>query len=178
VLGELCVPRNVLLVEKLFQQVSSERELSPEAPLRIAWLRPSVESWGRSIAFLESIKALKEIAKNLPRGAVVIELWENRYWHSTELKPELKSYWPWFDDIRYFRSDAIPSKMEMVLIGDGCGVAVTHAFTPPQACFPCPVGVQFHGNENVRTIIDLHVKPKLRSLPTPVKKNAVKKVVK
>jgi hypothetical protein len=174
VIGELCVPRNVLQVERMLQQVSSGKEFSPEAPLRITWLRPSVESWGRSIAFLEGIKALREIAKNLRKGAVVIELWENRHWHSNELKPELKSYWPWFDDIRYFRSDAIPSKMEMVLVGESCGFAVTHAFTPLQACFPCPVGVQFHRNENVSKIIDLDIEPKLRSLPTPVKKTKVK----
>jgi len=177
VIGEACVSRNLMLLEKSFERASSGREFSPESPLRIAWLRPSVESWGRSIAFLDGIRAFRELSKKLLKGAVVLELWENRFGSTSELTPKLNHYWPWFDDIRVFRSQAIPSKMELVLVGDGGGVAVTHAYTPPQACFPCPIGVWFDSNERIDALVSSEVEPNLRSLPKPQKhpKNMAKK---
>lgn len=178
VIGELSVPRNLLQMDALFQAVTAGKEFSAEAPLRISWLRPSVGSWGRSIAFLDGIKALREIGGRLLKGAVVLELWENRVGSDVELEPNLRHYWPWFDNIRYFRDSEVPKKMEMILIGQGTGVAVTHAFTPPQACFPCPVGVAFSESEKIRQLVSERIEPNLRSLPKPMKgpKKAAKKV--
>lgn len=177
-IGELSVPRNLFQIDALFQAVTAGKEFSSEAPLRISWLRPSVGSWGRSIAFLDGVKALREISGRLRKGAVVLELWENRVSSDVELEPNLRHYWPWFDDVRYFRDSEVPKKMEMILIGKGAGIAVTHAFTPPQACFPCPVGVAFSENETIRNLVSERIEPNLRSLPKPIKrpKKAAKKV--
>lgn len=171
VIGELCVPRNLLLIDDLFSELISKNEFSPEAPLRIAWLRPAAESWGRSIAFLDGIRALRKMGEKLKKGSVVLELWENRMTSESEPEPQLRGYWPWFDQLRYFRSSSLPPKVEMLLIGDGgAGIAVTHAFTPPQACFPCPLGVAFPANDLVRKMVKEVVEPKLRSLPKPPSK--------
>lgn len=177
VIGEACVPRNLLLIERIFQTLSSKTEISPDRPLRIAWLRPSVASWGRSIGFLEGIKALREITRELPKGCAEIELWANWYGDAEKLEPQLRSFWPWFDEVRVFRSPQIPLKVEMLLIGDSDGLMLTHAFTPPQACFPCPLGICFEGNESVQRLVASEIEPKLRSLPEPQKpsKNPTKK---
>ncbi len=177
-IGELSVPRNLLRIEALFHAVTEGKEFSQEAPLRISWLRPPVTSWGRSIAFLDGVKALREIGARLRKGAVVLELWENRFGSEVDLEPELRSYWPWFDDVRYFRDSEVPKRMEMILIGEGAGIAVTHAFTPLQACFPCPVGVSFSENETIRKLVSERIVPNLRSLPKTEKKakKAAKKV--
>lgn len=167
VIGELCIPRNLLLIEDLIREVISEQEFSPEAPLRIAWVRPSVGSWGRSLAFLEGVKALRKIGEQLRKGSFVLELWENRFGLDDEIKPKLRSFVPWFDEVRYFRSPSIPIKMEMLLIGEHTGAAVTHAFTPLNACFPCPIGVAFSANDSVQELISEIIEPKLRSLPKP-----------
>lgn len=171
VLGELCVPRNLLLIEDLFSDLISKSEFSPEAPLRIAWLRPTAQSWGRSIAFLDGIRALRKFGEKLRKGSVVLELWENRMSSGSEREPQLRSYGRWFDHLKYFRSSSIPPNMEMLLLGDGgAGIAVTHAFTPPLACFPCPLGVAFPANDLVRKMVKEVVEPELRSLPKPVSK--------
>ena len=166
VLGELCVLRNLLLIEDLFSDSISKNDFSPETPLRIAWLRPIAQSWGRSIAFLDGIRALRKFGGKLQKGSFVLELWANRVGSESESEPQLRRYWPWFDQLKYFRSSSIPPNMEMLLIGDGAaGIAVTHAFTPPKACFPCPVGVAFPANDQVRQLVREFVEPKLRSLP-------------
>lgn len=169
VIGEACVPRNLLLFDNILQRLLSEAQTEPDKPLRIAWLRPSVSSWGRSIEFLEGIRILREIVNEFAKGRVEIELWAN--WHSEaeKLEPQLRSYWPWFDDIRVFRSSKIPQKIEMLLVGDSDGLMLTHAFTPPQACFPCPLGVCFERDEKVQSLMASEVEPKLRSLPKPQK---------
>ena len=147
----------------------TQKEISPETPLRIAWLRPAVPSWGRSIAFLDGVRALRELAKELPIGSVKIELWANWYGDAEKIDPQLRSYLPWFDEVRVFRSSEIPLKIEMLVIGESNGLFLTHAFTPQQACFPCPLGVCFEGSEKVRKLVILEIEPKLRSLPKPQK---------
>jgi hypothetical protein len=178
VIGEVCSPRNVESLKTIFGRAIADKEFTSESPLKIAWLRPSVDSWGRSIAFLDGIKSLREIARGLLKGAVKIELWENRHVSNKKLEERLKVYWPWFDDVRFFRSPAIPSNMEMILVGDCDGIAVTHAFTPPQACFPCPIGVAFKSSEMIRKLVTKKIVPELRSLPKPMTqiKNVKKKL--
>jgi len=168
-IGEICTPRNLEMIDAAFSRLLLEREISPENPLRIAWLRPRVESWGRSISFLDGVSAIRELTKSkaLKKGSVVFHLWENRADQNEERKPSLRDYWPWFDDVRFFRSSALPSRMEMLLVGDGDGVAVSHAFTPPQSPFPCPIGVSFKNNDNVRRLVSQNIALGLRSLPRP-----------
>jgi hypothetical protein len=166
-IGEICVPRNLKLIEAAFSRILSQREISPSYPLRIAWLRPRVESWGRSSSFLESVSAIRKLsnANGLKKGSVVFQLWENRQDWVEEKKPYLRYYWPWFDDVKYFRSSALPLKMEIVLLGDKDGIAVTHAFTHPNSPFPCPIGVCFSKNDNIGSLVSDSIEPILKSLP-------------
>jgi hypothetical protein len=164
-IGEVCVPKNLQLIKYALERVLSEKEFSSASPLRIAWLRPGVESWGRSISFLDGIRTIRESFEDIRKGSVVFELWENRHEQGPDRKPHLRFYWPWFDDIRVFRSSAVPPKMEMLFVGDSDGIAVTHAFTPLKACFPCPIGVFFESSEMIRKLVAEEIEPNLRSLP-------------
>jgi hypothetical protein len=172
ILGELCVPRNLLLIQNLFSDLILKNEFSPDSPLRISWLRPAIQSWGRSIAFLEGIKALRFFGTKLRKGSVVLELWENRMHSQSETEPQLRHYRPWFDQLKYFRSPSIPSNMEILLVGDGeTGIAVTHAIMPNNACFSCAIGVSFEASASMRELIEKEVEPKLRSLPKTASKD-------
>jgi hypothetical protein len=170
VIGEACLPRNITLIVELFEKLISEREVSIEAPLKIIWIRPAVVTWGRSIGFLDAIERLRETSREVLKGAVQIELWENRNGFDEKSMPEQRSYKPWFYDLRRFTSDKIPPKMEMLLIGDAGGIVLTHAFTPPQACFSCPIGVYFEEHAAFQELMNSEVHGGLRSLPRLEKK--------
>ena len=166
-IGEVCVPKNLQLIKYALEKVLSENEFSPASPLRIAWLRPRVESWGRSISFLDGVRTIREGLNDVRKGSVAFELWENRHEQGPDSKPHLRFYWPWFEEIRVFRSSAVPPKMEMLFVGDSDGIAVTHAFTPLNACFPCPIGVFFESSETIRKLVTEEIEPNLRPLPKP-----------
>jgi hypothetical protein len=173
VIGEACLTRNIESIKTTLEQTISNRSFTQESPLKIVWLRPSVDSWGRSIAFLDAIKKLRGIVSDfsgLSKRDVKFELWENRYVSNNKIEERLKAYWPWFDDVRFFRSNEVPSKMEMIIVDNNGGIAVTHAFTPPQACFPCPIGVAFKSNEMIQKLVMEKITPELRSLPKFAKK--------
>lgn len=170
VIGEACLPRNISLIVELFEKIISEREVSIETPLKIIWVRPAVGSWGRSINFLEAIDWLRNASCDVLKGAVQIELWENRGGFEGKSMPKQQSYKPWFDDLRRFTSGRIPPTVEMLLIGDAGGIATTHAFTPPKACFPCPIGVYFEEHTAFQELMNSEVHGGLRSLPRLEKK--------
>jgi hypothetical protein len=170
IIGEACLSRNIAIIVELFEKIIAEREVSIEVPLKIIWVRPAVVTWGRSIGILEAIDRLRETSRLVSTGAVQIELWENRRGFEGKTMVEQRSYRPWFDDLRRFTSDKIPPDLEMLLIGDSGGLVLTHAFTPPQACFPCPIGVYFEEHAAFQEIMKLEVHGGLRSLPRLEKK--------
>ena len=165
VIGEACLPRNITLIVELFEKLISEREVSVDAPLKIIWIRPAVVTWGRSIGFLDAIERLWNTSREVADGAVQIELWENRSGFDEKSMPQQRSYKPWFYDLKRFNSEKIPPKTEMLLIGDAGGIVLTHAFTPNNACLPCPIGVYFEDNKAFQELMNTEVHGGLRSLP-------------
>lgn len=170
IIGESCVPRNISLIIELFERVISQREVSTEEPLKIIWVRPAVASWGRNIAFLDALSWLRKISGEVANESVHIELWENRFGFDEKGIPLQRSYQPWFYGLRRFTSEKIPPKTEMLLIGDAGGIILTHAFTPNNACFPCPIGVYFEDNDSFQELMNSEVYGGLRSLPRLQKK--------
>ncbi|MDA7518678.1 hypothetical protein N8522_01705 [Akkermansiaceae bacterium] len=168
--GEAAVLRNLTLVLDLLEKVLSEREVSAEFPLKIVWIRPSVGSWGRSFGFLDAVEALRVKSKGVPKGAVQIELWESSGGIDAKTGPQQRSYEAWFDGLKRFSSRKIPAKMEMLLIGDAGGVALSHAFTPPQSYCPCPIGVYFEEHAGIQELMSSEVHGGLRALPRLAKK--------
>jgi hypothetical protein len=171
-IGDAALPRNTSLIGELIQDVLSEREVTTDSPLRIVWIRPAVSSWGRSIGFLEALEHLREIInREALKGAVTIELWEKS---GGITKPQQRSYEKWFDSLKRFSSKEIPDKVEMLLVGDTGGLALTHAFTPPQSGFPCPIGVFFRDHPAIQELMKSEVHGGLRSLPKLAKKKKKK----
>lgn len=168
VVGDAALPRNIYLIGEMIKDVLSEREVSTDSPLRIVWIRPAVRSWGRSIVFLEAIAYLREIiSREANKGEVTIDLWEKI---GGITKPEQRSYEKWFDGLKRFPAKNIPEKVEMLLVGDAGGLVLTHACTPPQAGFPCPIGVFVNEHSTLQELMAYEVHGGLRSLPKLAKK--------
>ena len=170
VVGDVSLSRNIAKIIDLFEEVISEREVSVETPLRIVWVRPAVASWGRSIGFLDSIGRLRDASREVAVGAVSIELWEQSGNFEGREFPWQRAYEKWFDKLRRFSSEMIPPKVEMLLIGEAGGIVLTHAYTPPGGCFPCPLGVFFGEHANFQNLMASEVHGGLRSLPRLAKK--------
>lgn len=179
IIGESSIQRNLALLKDISQTVRADTNLPKNAPLRIIWIRPAVESWGRSLTFLNSIQHILTWSKELHGGAVQLELWANWIEDHDPVDPPLRFYRDWFANVRVFRSKEVPPKTEMLLIGNSDGLILTHAFTPPQSRFPCPIGVCFEQNEGIRRLIVSEIEPKLRSLPSlPTDQKASKRTAK
>ena len=170
VIGDAALPRNISLIIDLIEKVLSEREVSVHSPLKIVWIRPAVDSWGRSIGFLEAIEAIRDVGRRALKDAVQIELWERSGGGTSNTGPEQRSYGPWFNSLKRFPSRNIPGKTEMLLVGDAGGIVLTHAFSPYQSCFPCPIGVYFEEHPAFQELMKSEVHGGLRSLPRLTKK--------
>lgn len=174
--GDLARNRSLLL--RLITSEIGTNKYSKANPLEVTWIRPHVASWGRSMSIFETIAEIKHGVSelNVSEHHVSYIVAENRELDDVlKGQPEIKSYksrvnFEGFDEAKYFRSNALPPNVEIILVGRGGGIVLSHSFYAPNSPLPIPVGVFFEKMDKITDYFATHAISQLKAFPSKQKK--------
>lgn len=166
--------RNRSLILRLIGSEIGTNKYSVDTPLEITWIRPRVSSWGRSISIFETLAEVRRgIGEfNVSDKTVSFTVAEKRGVDaSPEDQPDIKSYrarknFDGFDEAKYFHSNAFPPNLEIILVGQGGGIVLSHSFYAQNAPLPIPVGVFFESMDFVSEYFSSHAVDLLKAFPS------------
>jgi hypothetical protein len=170
--------RNRALILRLISSEMSTNKYSKDTPLEVVWMRPHVVSWGRSMSVFETLAEIKSGMRELDvlESSISFVVAENRALDDTlKDQPEIKNYrsrdrFDGFDEAKYFRENVLPLNIEIILVGQGGGIVLSHSFHAPNAPLPIPVGVFFEEMDAVSDYFSSHVIGLLKAFPAKQKK--------